>query len=196
MSYDGPFDGIGFTVTAYSGLGMRWDGPVRALPFDHRISGALTSKTSGGNYTLPTYMINPQYCLRVLPATTQDGPSGKTRVKASIHAPRDLPINVVVTWGRGKRVFEWAHPPYMRARKWFLTCERGQLGAERHYSDIRRLYVWVRSTFGRSSSYVAFIRALFFPLCDQDFRNFCIDEIRHRGRLYTCRFCFFTYTPR
>ncbi|KAI0279076.1 hypothetical protein BGY98DRAFT_933386 [Russula aff. rugulosa BPL654] len=107
LSYDGPFDGIGFTVTAYSGLGMRWDGPLRALPFDHRISGTLTSKTSGGNYTLPTYMINPQYCLRV-PATTQDGPSGKTRVKASLHAPRDLPINVVVTWGRGKRVFDLA----------------------------------------------------------------------------------------
>ena len=123
LSYDGPFDGIGFTVTAYSGLGMRWDGPLRALPFDHRISGTLTSKTSGGNYTLPTYMINPQYCLRV-PATTQDGPSGKTRVKASLHAPRDLPINVVVTWGRGKRVFEWAHPFYMRTRKWFLTFER------------------------------------------------------------------------
>ncbi|KAF8504624.1 hypothetical protein F5888DRAFT_769256 [Russula emetica] len=107
LSYDGPFDGIGFTVTAYSGLGMRWDGPLRALPFDHRISGTLTSKTSGGNYTLPTYMINPQYCLRV-PATTQDGPSGKTRFKASLHAPRDLPINVVVTWGRGKRVFDLA----------------------------------------------------------------------------------------
>jgi calpain-7 len=123
LSYDGPFDGIGFTVTAYSGLGMRWDGPLRALPFDHRISGTLTSKTSGGNYTLPTYMINPQYCLRV-PATTQDGPSGKTRVKASLHAPRDLPINMVVTWGRGKRVFEWAHLFYLRTRKWFLTFER------------------------------------------------------------------------
>lgn len=126
LSYDGPFDGIGFTVTAYSGLSMRWDGPVRALPFDHRISGTLTSKTSGGNYTLPTYMINPQYCLRV-PATTQDGRSGKTRVKVSLHAPRDLPINVVVTWGRGKRVFEWAQPSYMRARKWLLTFERGSL---------------------------------------------------------------------
>jgi len=127
VSYDGPFDGIGFTVTAYSGLGMRWDGPLRALPFDHRISGTLTSKTSGGNYTLPTYMINPQYCLHV-PATTQDGPSGgKTRVKASLHTSRDLPINVVVTWGRGKRVFEWVHPSYMCVRKWVLIFERSSL---------------------------------------------------------------------
>jgi calpain-7 len=105
LSYDGPFDGIGFTVTAYSGLGMRWDGPPRPLLFDLRISGTLTTKTSGGNYTLPTYMVNPQYRLRV-PATKQDGPSGKTRVEASLHAPRDVPINVVVTWGRGERVFE------------------------------------------------------------------------------------------
>jgi len=120
LSYDGPFDGIGFTVTAYSDLGIHWDGPLRVLPFDHRISGALTSKTSGGNYTLPTYMINPQYRLRV-PATSQDGPSGKTRVEAALHAPRDVPINVVVTWGRGERVFEWVHPTYRRARILFLT---------------------------------------------------------------------------
>lgn len=105
LSYDGPFDGIGFTVVAYSGLDMRWDEPLHTLHFDLRLSGILTTKTSGGNYTLPTYMINPQYRLRV-PATTQDGPSGKTRVEALLHAPRDVPINVVITWGRGERVFE------------------------------------------------------------------------------------------
>jgi calpain-7 len=105
LSYDGPFDGIGFTVVAYSGLDMRWDEPLRTLQFDLRMSGILTTKTSGGNYTLPTYMINPQYRLRV-PATTQDGPSGKTRVEVLLHAPRDVPINVVITWGRGERVFE------------------------------------------------------------------------------------------
>ena len=105
LSYDGSFDDIGFTVTAYSGFGMEWDGPLRVLPFDLRISGTLTTKTSGGNYTLPTYMINPQYRLRV-PGTTQDGPSVKTRVEISLHAPRDVPINAIITWGRGQRVFE------------------------------------------------------------------------------------------
>ena len=124
LSYDGPFDCIGFTAIAYSGLGMHWDGPLRALLFDLRISGTLTTKTSGGNYTLPSYMINPQYRVRV-PATTQDGPSGKkTRIEASLHAPRDVPVNVVVTWGRGERVFEWVHPPYMRTDTQFLTFER------------------------------------------------------------------------
>lgn len=105
LSYDGSFNDIGFTLTAYSGFGMRWDGPPRALPFDLRISGALTTKTSGGNYTLSTYMINPQYRLRV-PGTTQDGPSTKTRVEILLHAPRDVPINAIITWGRGQRVFE------------------------------------------------------------------------------------------
>ena len=123
LSYDGPFDDIGFTIVGYSGLGMRWDGPLRTLPFELRISGTLTARTSGGNYTLPTYMINPQYRLRV-PATTQDGPPGKTRVEASLHAPRDVPINVMITWGRGERVFEWACPPYMRADTRLLTFER------------------------------------------------------------------------
>ncbi|KAI9511452.1 hypothetical protein F5148DRAFT_975182, partial [Russula earlei] len=104
LSYDGSFNGIGFTVTAYSGFDMRWDEQLHTLPFDLRISGALTAKTSGGNYTLSTYMINPQYRLRV-PATTQDGPSTKTRVEISLHALRDLPINAMVTWGQGRRVF-------------------------------------------------------------------------------------------
>jgi calpain-7 len=123
LSYDGSFDGVGFTAIAYSGLGMHWDGPLRALLFDLRISGTLTTKTSGGNYTLPSYMINPQYRIRV-PATTQDGPSGKTRIEASLHAPRDVPVNVMATWGRGERVFEWAYPPYMRGDTRFLTFER------------------------------------------------------------------------
>ncbi|KAI0300432.1 hypothetical protein B0F90DRAFT_410021 [Multifurca ochricompacta] len=65
LSYDGPFDDIGFTVTAYSGLTMQWDESLRKLPFDIRVSGSLTAKTSGGNYTLKTYMVNPQYRLRV-----------------------------------------------------------------------------------------------------------------------------------
>ncbi len=150
LSYDGAFDGTGFTITAYSGLGMRWAEPLRALPFDHRISGTLTTKTSGGNYTLPTFMINPQYRLHV-PTTTQDGPSGKTRVEVSLHAPRDVPINVVITWGRGERVFEWVYP-HIRVRIGFLRT--GQLNAERYHSDIRRLYLWVHPTFRRSPSYV------------------------------------------
>jgi calpain-7 len=105
LSYDGPFEDIGFTVTAYSGLTMRWDETIRTLPFDLKISGALTAKTSGGNYTLATYMINPQYRLRV-PTTTQSGPPARTRVEVLLHAPRDLPVNAMVTWGGGERVFE------------------------------------------------------------------------------------------
>lgn len=104
-SYDGPFDDVGFTVTAYSRLTMRWDETPRKLPFDLRVSGALTAKTSGGNYTLPTYMVNPQYHLRV-PPTTQQGPSAKTRIEVALHAPRDVPVNAMAIWGRGERVFD------------------------------------------------------------------------------------------
>ena len=104
-SYDGPFDDVGFTVTAYSRLTMRWDETPRRLPFDLRVSGHLTAKTSGGNYTLPTYMVNPQYRLRVPPAT-QQGPSAKTRIEVALHAPRAVPVNATAIWGRGERVFE------------------------------------------------------------------------------------------
>jgi len=106
-SYDGPFDDVGFTVTAYSRLTMRWDETPRKLPFDLRVSGALTAKTSGGNYTLPTFMLNPQYRLRVPPATTQlQAPSAKTRIEVALHAPRDVPVNATAIWGRGERVFD------------------------------------------------------------------------------------------
>ena len=105
-SYDGPFDDVGFTVTAYSRLTMRWDETPRKLPFDLRVSGALTAKTSGGNYSLSTFMLNPQYRLRIPPATTQQGPSAKTRIEVALHAPRDVPVNATAIWGRGERVFE------------------------------------------------------------------------------------------
>ncbi|KAH9067737.1 hypothetical protein EDB87DRAFT_1678124 [Lactarius vividus] len=105
-SYDGPFDDVGFTVTAYSRLTLRWDETPRRLPFDLRVSGALTAKTSGGNYTLPMYMVNPQYRLRVPPTTTQQGPSTKTRIEVALHAPRDVPVNATAIWGRGERVFD------------------------------------------------------------------------------------------
>ena len=105
-SYDGPFDDIGFTVTAYSRLTMRWDETPRKLPFDLKLSGALMAKTSGGNHTLSTYMLNPQYRLRVLPTTTQQGPSAKTWIDVALHAPRDVPVNATAIWGRGERVFE------------------------------------------------------------------------------------------
>ena len=105
-SYDGPFDDVGFTVTAYSCLTMRWDETPRKLPFDLRVSGALTAKTSGGNHTLSTYMLNPQYRLRVPPSTTQQGPSATMRIEVALHAPRDVPVNATAIWGRGERVFE------------------------------------------------------------------------------------------
>ncbi|KAI9465176.1 hypothetical protein BJY52DRAFT_668504 [Lactarius psammicola] len=104
-SYDGPFDDVGFTVTAYSRLTMHWDEAPWKLPFDLRVSGTLTAKASGGNYTLPTYMVNPQYRLRV-PSTTQQGPSAKTRIEVALHAPRDVPVNATAIWGRGERVFD------------------------------------------------------------------------------------------
>ena len=110
-SYDGPFDDIGFTVTAYSRLTMRWDETPRKLPYDLRLEGALTAKTSGGNHTLSTYMLNPQYRLRVPPpTTTQSGPSAKTRIEVALHAPRDVPVNATAIWGRGERVFELSSP--------------------------------------------------------------------------------------
>ncbi|KAI0048831.1 cysteine proteinase [Auriscalpium vulgare] len=108
-SYSGASSDIGFTLTAYSSLPLAWDTSVRRLPFDASVSGTLTAKSSGGNFTLPTYMNNPQYRLRVLPAATGGrgvGPGPKARVAMRVTAAREVPVNATAVWGKGERVFD------------------------------------------------------------------------------------------
>lgn len=129
ISYDGPYDEVGYTVTAYSSASISWDKYIPKTPFTQKVlsmqqfiihistytinlqeEGTLTTKNAGGNCTYPTYMINPQYHLRVYPDAQHAASSGRAGLKANItlicQGERDTPLNITVVWSQGERVFE------------------------------------------------------------------------------------------
>ncbi|CAL1711572.1 unnamed protein product [Somion occarium] len=97
-SYDGDYDDVGFTVTIYSSTSASWVRDAISLPYVKKIAGAFTNKTAGGNPTHPTFMLNPQYHLRIR--------SGKTRLKITARSDRHVPLNIVVAWSNGERIAE------------------------------------------------------------------------------------------
>ncbi|KAF9243195.1 hypothetical protein BU15DRAFT_72388 [Melanogaster broomeanus] len=137
-SYDGPFDDVFFSVNVFCGAGVkvRWDegcrdrGGIgaRVGGFSTKVEGTLTTKNAGGNHSHPTYMLNPQWHLRIHEETGgsdwEDGshqPSnGKGRRAASrtererasvvfsAQGPREVPLNVTAVWSSGERVVELA----------------------------------------------------------------------------------------
>ncbi|KAI6029389.1 hypothetical protein BKA83DRAFT_4218216 [Pisolithus microcarpus] len=126
--YDGPFDDVCFTVSVLcgSGLSIKWDenagvGGVGVKGHNMKVEGAFTTKNSGGNHSLPTYMLNPQWHLRVLEQETirravspgarttltratgtEQGLSGSSKDKATVivtaQGPRDVPLNLTAVW--------------------------------------------------------------------------------------------------
>ncbi len=68
----------------------------------------LANINAGGNCTYPTFMVNPQYHLRIHPAAKADTSRGskKTKAKVVLRAPKSVPVNVVVVLSKGDRKFE------------------------------------------------------------------------------------------
>lgn len=111
--YDGQFDQVGFTVTAFaypSDVVVSWDMRVSPAKYMQKIDGVLTNKTAGGNCTHPTYMVNPQYHLRVHNAGTSASTSidkrNKTQVILTAQSTRDISLNVTAVWSQGERISE------------------------------------------------------------------------------------------
>ncbi|KZP13760.1 cysteine proteinase [Athelia psychrophila] len=114
-SYDGPFEDVGFTLSVYTSHAVSWDKTTSRPPFMHKETGALTSTNAGGNCNYPTYMINPQYHLRIHPETTKAtaGMGGSQRIsKANVilscEVSRQTPVNITAVWSRGERILELA----------------------------------------------------------------------------------------
>jgi hypothetical protein len=76
-----------------------------------KVKGTFTQSTAGGNSTCPSFMINPQYRLRIHPATSAIATraASAVQVKLSVRTGRDLPVNVMALWSQGQRVFELVH---------------------------------------------------------------------------------------
>ncbi|KAG1739095.1 uncharacterized protein EDB91DRAFT_1237555 [Suillus paluster] len=116
--YDGQFEEVGFTITAYSysSIAISWDTVVPPPRYTHKIDGTLTSKTAGGNCTHPTYMVNPQYHLRLHNASPSPSTckrhsanantNSKTQVILTAHSTRDISLNVTAVWSQGERISE------------------------------------------------------------------------------------------
>lgn len=71
----------------------------------------LTSKNAGGSCTHPTYMLNPQYHLRLHTPVKGNSQPGSSMAKASVvftvQGARDIPVNVTLVWSKGERIGGW-----------------------------------------------------------------------------------------
>ncbi|KAH9919069.1 hypothetical protein B0H21DRAFT_768435, partial [Amylocystis lapponica] len=110
-SYDGNFDGVGFTVTVYSHLPLEWKKQCPKPLFTKQLDGVFTSKNAGGNQTFPSFFVNPQYHLRIHPASQPlpSNPSAKARAAIAVKGSRKTPMNVMAVWSQGERITEMGH---------------------------------------------------------------------------------------
>ncbi|KAJ7108465.1 hypothetical protein C8R43DRAFT_905383, partial [Mycena crocata] len=107
-SYDGQASEVGFTLSVYasSAANVAWDESIPAPPFSSKVEGKLINKNAGGNSTYPTFMVNPQYHLRIHPPKQASTSARKANVSLTMQMSRDVPVNVAVAWSQGGRVFE------------------------------------------------------------------------------------------
>ena len=100
---------MGFTISVYAPehIGIRWDETIVSPPYEKKVSGAITHKSAGGNCTHRSFMVNPQYHLRILAPSKGARGTGKARTNVSLRTGKDVPVNVTAVWGQGKRVTEW-----------------------------------------------------------------------------------------
>ncbi|TFK74616.1 cysteine proteinase [Pluteus cervinus] len=123
-TYDGLTPQVGFTVTVYApqGVTTEWDERITTPPFVKKAVGSFTIRNSGGNCSHPTFMLNPQYRLRVLKKSEGVSPSStdKARVSFTLQSGRDLPVSFAVVWSQGERISELAHKD--------IVCSSGAYG--------------------------------------------------------------------
>ncbi|TFY69939.1 hypothetical protein EVG20_g2946 [Dentipellis fragilis] len=99
---DGTDEDVGFTLTAYSSLPMHWESAVEKLPFDQKANLYLPLKHAGA-------LTSPNRSAALSPPglpETRGGPRSKARLLLTMRAAKELPLNVTVVWGHGKRVFD------------------------------------------------------------------------------------------
>ncbi|EKM60408.1 uncharacterized protein PHACADRAFT_167770 [Phanerochaete carnosa HHB-10118-sp] len=109
-SYDGPYDDVGFTVMVYSSFPVSWNTEMNVLAYSEKVAGAFTSKNAGGNPSLPSFMVNPQYHLRIHADYTapRAGRGKKVQIKLSLQGERRIPLNILAIWSQGQRVTDFA----------------------------------------------------------------------------------------
>ncbi|KAJ7270120.1 hypothetical protein B0H12DRAFT_1310818 [Mycena haematopus] len=110
-AYDGQAAEVGFTLSVYAPATTKlaWDESVPTPPFTSKVEGTLTSKNAGGNSTHSTFMVNPQYHLRIHPPKpSTSSVTRKADVSLAMQIGREVPVNITVAWSQGGRIFELA----------------------------------------------------------------------------------------
>ncbi|KAF8328978.1 hypothetical protein F5887DRAFT_1082791 [Amanita rubescens] len=110
-SYDGHADEVGYTIDVYAvqSVHLAWDEKVVQPPYTERVTGSFTTKNCGGNGMYPTFMLNPQYHLRLHPPKAKSTLTSASRVKVKtsmvLKTGRNVPVNVLVAWSQGERIY-------------------------------------------------------------------------------------------
>ncbi|KEP49549.1 putative calpain-like protease palB [Rhizoctonia solani 123E] len=92
----------GYTFSIYSHASIEIEAVSKVLGYIKTTKGAFTSKSAGGNASLPTFMNNPQYSVRI--GGTTKSSRGQVPLKLTIEGARTLPLNIKLVWSGGKRV--------------------------------------------------------------------------------------------
>ncbi|KAG8750128.1 cysteine protease [Ceratobasidium sp. 428] len=106
-SRDGTGPEAGYTLSLYSHSSVELEAVTRVLGYIKPLSGAFTTKTAGGNASLPTFMNNPQYRVCIGGGgsrNTGSSSSARVPIKITAEGARTLPLNVKLVWSGGERV--------------------------------------------------------------------------------------------
>ncbi|KAH7334763.1 hypothetical protein B0J17DRAFT_671415 [Rhizoctonia solani] len=98
---DGSGPETGYTLSIYSHASIEIEAVTKVLGYIKTVKGTFTSKSAGGNASLPTFMNNPQYRVRIDGIA---GAKGRVPMKLTIEGARALPLNIKLVWSGGKRV--------------------------------------------------------------------------------------------
>ncbi|ATY58647.1 PALB protein [Cordyceps militaris] len=91
-----PLKNYNFTLAVFSELPAEVREAQEAMSHFQEIEGSWSRRTAGGNSSLPTYFINPQYKL----STTRTGPVSILLTTGD----QDVHVHVDLVWAAGKRV--------------------------------------------------------------------------------------------
>ncbi|KAJ1306068.1 hypothetical protein OPQ81_010780 [Rhizoctonia solani] len=99
---DGSGPETGYTLSIYSHASIEIEAVTKVLGYIKTTKGTFTNKSAGGNASLPTFMNNPQYRIRISGVTGST--KGRVPIKLTTEGARTLPLNVKLVWSGGKRV--------------------------------------------------------------------------------------------
>ncbi|KAF8526006.1 hypothetical protein BU17DRAFT_41274 [Hysterangium stoloniferum] len=107
-SLEGAENDIRYTITVLSHVEVTLERKSKRGFYCNTVTGTLTSRTSGGNHTYPTFMTNPQYSLTLRTDATGEVSHANHRAPFcfSVKGTKDVPFNIKLVWSNGQRVTE------------------------------------------------------------------------------------------